>query len=816
MPLHDKLREITFWLCLLVLLLAFIFWQANHIDIVGRFHDEGEYLMIVRLLHSGYRLYSEVFAVTPPLFLATICWVFRIWGLSVKVARLLVIAYAVIGALAVALITRRIGGSLAGLVAVALLLIAPRFLLQSRTARPDVPAASLAALSVLVAWLYLRSGKRFWLGAAGIIASASLLCKMVSLYIVPLLILVPLYYQYSRIFSKRRPESLKAPWGILLDWGTLLLSFTLPILVCALVYDTRSLYQQAIIFHLQGPVLTPALVSTNLSTIWDYLVYNGALSLLALCGIWWAGTRREQHLGFLIVIWLIVIIAQFVVQTPLLFHHMLPLLFPLAILAGTGVSETLQLFYDLAKGLERRRMVLLLVGLVFIMIYLLGLPALLEENRRLITHRRQALDIIVDNEAIQLVKEVSGINDLVITDGEIIAFQAGRNIPPTLGGTSHKRIDLGYLTSEQLIAITQEYNVPVVMFWSGRFKRLSEYLEWVKSNYQLAGWYTTGNLIYVHPKLFPPRGYTLGDKILFLGYQINDSELAAEGKLKVNLHWRALREMEEDYTIYLKLINDAYHIWGQQDSRPVWDGSPTNSWEQDQIVEDKRELEVLPGTPPGLYRVEVILLDLHSGRTLELEGGGSVLLGPIEVPGREPPSVDSLDIGESLEVNLGNKIQLLGYNIESGFHPGDNIHLTLFWRCLEEMEQSYTVFIHLVDTGDNTVAQKDNPPVDGFYLTTKWEPGEIVRDQYDLIISPEAPLGRYVIEVGMYLVDTGERLPVLSGDGAVQGDKVMLCPIEVVSHLWQRDAISDQPRNPEQGLTKTAREWARQGLSLLP
>jgi hypothetical protein len=817
MPLHDKLREITFWLCLLVLLLAFILWQANHVDVIGRFHDEGEYLMIVRLLHSGYRLYSEVFAVTPPLFLATICWVFKVWGLSVRVARLLIIAYAVIGALTVALIARRVRGDLAGLFAVALLLIAPRFTYQSRIAMPDVPAASLAAVSVLAAWLYLRSGKRFWLGAAGIIASASLLCKMISLYIVPLLILVLLYHQYNQIFSKRRPESLKAWRGILLDWGTLLLSFTLPILVCALVYDTRSLYQQAIIFHLQGPVLTPALISSNLGTIWRYLVrHNGDLSLLALCGVWWVGTRREQHPGFLIVTWVVMMIAQFIVQTPLLYHHMLPLLFPLAILAGTAVGETLQLFCDLAKRLERRRMVPLLVGLVLIVIYLSDLPSLLRENQRLITYRRGAIDALEDDDAIQIIREISNNNDFIVTDAEIIAFQAGRNIPPTLGGTSHKRIDLGYLTSEQLIAITQEYNVPVVMFWSGRFERLSEYLEWMKSNYQLAGWYTTGHLIYVHPQLFPPRGYTLGDKILFLGYQINDSELATEGKLKVNLHWRALREMEEDYTIYLKLINDAYHIWGQQDSRPVWDGSPTNSWERGQIVEDKRELEVLPGTPPGLYRVEVILLDLHSGRTLELEGGGSVLLGPIEVPGREPPSVDSLDIGESLEVNLGNKIQLLGYNIESGFHPGDNIHLTLFWRCLEEMEQSYTVFIHLVDTGDNTVAQKDNPPVDGFYLTTKWEPGEIVRDQYDLIISPEAPLGRYVIEVGMYLVDTGERLPVLSDDGAVQGDKVILCPIEVLSHLWQRDAISDQPRSPEQGLTETAREWARQGLSLLP
>jgi len=99
------------------------------------------------------------------------------------------------------------------------------------------------------------------------------------------------------------------------------------------------------------------------------------------------------------------------------------------------------------------------------------------------------------------------------------------------------------------------------------------------------------------------------------------------------------------------------------------------------------------------------------------------------------------------------------------------------------MDQDYTVFTHLVDEKQNIWGQKDNPPVDGFYPTSRWEAGEIVRDQYDILISPEAPPGEHQIEVGMYLVETGERLPVLLDDEAVQSDEVMLGSIEVVSHL---------------------------------
>jgi hypothetical protein len=55
-----------------------------------------------------------------------------------------------------------------------------------------------------------------------------------------------------------------------------------------------------------------------------------------------------------------------------------------------------------------------------------------------------------------------------------------------------------------------------------------------------------------------------------------------------------------------------------------------------------------------------------------------------------------------------------------------------------------------------------------------------VRDQYDITISPKAPPGEYQLEVGMYLAETGERLPVL-GEGVDQAQRViLLSPVQVV------------------------------------
>jgi hypothetical protein len=95
------------------------------------------------------------------------------------------------------------------------------------------------------------------------------------------------------------------------------------------------------------------------------------------------------------------------------------------------------------------------------------------------------------------------------------------------------------------------------------------------------------------------------------------------------------------------------------------------------------------------------------------------------------------------------------------------------------MDENYTVFVHLVDDEGRIWGQQDNEPDGGFYRTSFWEPGELVSDRYEFVVDPAAPPGDYRIEVGMYLLGSGERLPVTGERGQPLGDRILLDSVTV-------------------------------------
>jgi 4-amino-4-deoxy-L-arabinose transferase-like glycosyltransferase len=141
--------------------------------------------------------------------------------------------------------------------------------------------------------------------------------------------------------------------------------------------------------------------------------------------------------------------------------------------------------------------------------------------------------------------------------------------------------------------------------------------------------------------------------------------------------------------------------------------------------------------------------------------------------------------------SLNQGVQLAGYDVranaecrarEAGAagprlliaNPGACVvHLTLYWRAISAMDAAYTVFTHLLDADNQIWAQLDSQPQKGQFPTTEWLPGDLIQDVYDLTLSPDVPPGQYTLKVGMYRLETGERLPAFDSEG----------------RRWEHDAI---------------------------
>jgi len=144
-------------------------------------------------------------------------------------------------------------------------------------------------------------------------------------------------------------------------------------------------------------------------------------------------------------------------------------------------------------------------------------------------------------------------------------------------------------------------------------------------------------------------------------------------------------------------------------------------------------------------------------------------------PGHERPhSFVPPAVPNRLDTDLEGKAHLLGYAVDPrDVHPGETMHLTLYWQAGFVGDKDYTVFVHVIDQDGRMWAGQDNWPQNGEFPTSLWMAGEFITDTYEIDLPPDIPPGAYQIEVGMYLLETMERLQVLGDDGQPQGTSIV-------------------------------------------
>jgi hypothetical protein len=251
------------------------------------------------------------------------------------------------------------------------------------------------------------------------------------------------------------------------------------------------------------------------------------------------------------------------------------------------------------------------------------------------------------------------------------------------------------------------------------------------------------------------------------GYDLAQEAVRPGETVRVTLHWDVLDMADSvsatNYILFAQLFGQGGTKVGQRDTYPGLGHYPTSFWQPGQVILDEVPIPVAPdAASPSRLRLDIGLYRRGSGRLKAVDETGqpieSATVGWLKL---SPPEEISIADETAVNYRLADVIALSGYKLEQNT---DTIDLTLHWECLAPIAEDYTIFVHLLDANDALAAQADGPPVGGDYPTSLWAPGEEIIEERT--ISKEGlPSGTYQVHVGIYRLETGERLPVRDASG---------------------------------------------------
>jgi uncharacterized membrane protein YidH (DUF202 family) len=109
-----------------------------------------------------------------------------------------------------------------------------------------------------------------------------------------------------------------------------------------------------------------------------------------------------------------------------------------------------------------------------------------------------------------------------------------------------------------------------------------------------------------------------GGEIALSNARVSARSLRAGDELEVTLDWAALRPMTTNYSISVRVRDEALNRWAAKDSWPQEGAAPTAGWLPGTSITDRYILTLDPNTPPGQYLLEVVVYDSATLKPLPL------------------------------------------------------------------------------------------------------------------------------------------------------------------------------------------------------
>ena len=233
----------------------------------------------------------------------------------------------------------------------------------------------------------------------------------------------------------------------------------------------------------------------------------------------------------------------------------------------------------------------------------------------------------------------------------------------------------------------------------------------------------------------------------------------------MRLYWQARSELEHDYHTILHLfapsMQRSWAVENQGVLRP-----PTRVWDPDKYYIETMRLKLPDDIPPVTYSLVAGLVS-SSGERLAVPGTAQDLLHlrDMAVAPTRPNFFQRVRPTTAAPAETSDGLRLQGYDL---LPIPQSPTLRLFWETGAGVTNDWTTYIHLTDAKGDIVAQFDGPPLAGLQPTGSWHSNAVYIDNLQLKLAAELAPGSYLLRIGLYDFNSGERLPFLPSTDAVQ------------------------------------------------